>query len=270
MLVTFSAGNAGDRRQRQRGGRQRLHRRAGHRQERAHRGGVRERPAPVDLCRGGRPGRHLHQHPERHLHLRGRLRTSRRPRSPPTARRATSSRWRRSRRVVPPTTAGSSPTWSPRAPGSCPGTPTMYQFNYDDGHQPAERAVPVRRVGGAVQHRLQVHGRHLDVEPDRRRRRRRGAGLLHRDRQPHGHRGAGEGDADQHRPRPARREQRRRQRQRLPHPQQPRGLGPDRRRRRHRRLPRAPGLREHRERRGDHRRGARVQLHLGRRACRSR
>ncbi len=69
---------------------------------------------------------HLHRHPERHLHLRRRpgRPTSRRRRSPPTARRATSSRWRRSRRGAPPTTAGSSRTWSPRAPGSCPATRT--------------------------------------------------------------------------------------------------------------------------------------------------
>ena len=51
MLVTFSAGNAGNRRQRQRGGRQRLHRRAGHRQERPHRGGLGERPAAVPAPR---------------------------------------------------------------------------------------------------------------------------------------------------------------------------------------------------------------------------
>ncbi|CAN5289076.1 hypothetical protein BH24ACT7_BH24ACT7_07930 [soil metagenome] len=40
--------------------------------------------------------------------------------------------------------------------------------------EPAERGVPIRRVGNAVQRRLQVHGRHLDVEPDHRRCRRRG------------------------------------------------------------------------------------------------
>ena len=138
----------------------------------------------------------------------------------------TPSRWRRSAAAGPTDDGRIKPDVVAPGTWTLSGYSNMFQQQYDGAPNPQNGAYQYRRVGFPARRRLQVHGRHVDVDSARRRRRRGGAGLLSEEPRAPGQRGAGEGDAHQLGRRSARREQRRGPRQRaIPIPNMHEGWG---------------------------------------------
>ena len=120
------------------------------------------------------------------------------------------------------------------APGTwtLSGYAHLFQQQYDGSPNPQNGSYQYRRMGLSLRRRLQIHGRHVDVDAAGRRRCGRRARLLSEGTRAPGQCRTGQGHAHQLGRGPSRREQRRGARQRAADSEPARGLGPRRSRER--------------------------------------